>query len=121
MKDPVLQQAKDALDRLSADPQARVLAEQRELALISYRLDMNMMREEGRTEGEARGRAEGEARGRAEGEARGRAAAVLAVLAARQLSVTDEQGARIRACTDLTQLDKWLALAATVSDSAQLE
>ena len=113
MKDPVLQQAKDALDRLSADPQARVLAEQRELALISYRLDMNMMREEGRTEGEARGRAEGEARGRA--------AAVLAVLAARQLSVTDEQGARIRACTDLTQLDKWLALAATVSDSAQLE
>lgn len=104
MKDPVLQHAKDALDRLSSDPKARVLAEQRELALISYRLDMNKMREEGI----------------AEGEARGRATAVLAVLAARRLVVSEEQSSRIRACTDLAQLDRWLILAATVDDPSQL-
>jgi predicted transposase/invertase (TIGR01784 family) len=46
MKDPVLQQAKDALDRLSADPQTRLLAEQREMALISYHLDMNEVRKQ---------------------------------------------------------------------------
>jgi len=57
MKDPVLKQAKDALDRLSADPQARLLAEQREMALISYHLDMNQMRKQGMAEGEARGHA----------------------------------------------------------------
>jgi predicted transposase/invertase (TIGR01784 family) len=128
MTDPVLQQAKDALDRLSADPQARMLAEQREMALISYYLDLNTAREQGiaegeargRAEGEARGRAEGEARGRAEGEARGRAAAILAVLAARQLTVSKEQHARISECTDLAVLDQWLLRAATVSDASQL-
>jgi predicted transposase/invertase (TIGR01784 family) len=128
MKDPVLQQAKDALDRLSADPQARLLAEQREMALISYHLDMNEVRKQGRAEGEARGRAEGEARGRAEGEARGRAegearglaAAILAVLSVRQLAVNEEQRARISTCTDLTLLNQWLVRAATVNDASEL-
>jgi predicted transposase/invertase (TIGR01784 family) len=136
MKDPVLQQAKDALDRLSADPRARLLAEQREMALASYHLDLNEVRKQGlaegeargraegeargRAEGEARGRAEGEARGRAEGEARGRAAAILAVLAARQVPVGEEQRMRIGACTDLTLLDQWLSRAATVKDACEL-
>ena len=93
MKDPVLQRAKDALDRLSADPEARMLAEQREMALISYHLDM--------TEARKQGLAEGEARGRAEGEARGRARAVLAVLEARQIPLNAEQRELIAACTDL--------------------
>ena len=120
MKDPVLQQAKEALDRLSADPQARLLAEQREMALISYRLDLNEARKQGFTEGEARGRAEGEARGRAEGEARGRAAAIFAMLTARRLTVSEDQRGRISACTDLALLDQWLARAATVSDASEL-
>ena len=58
MNHPVLKQATDALDRLGADPQARMLAEQRELALISYHLDMNKVRAEGRAEGKAEGKAE---------------------------------------------------------------
>jgi predicted transposase/invertase (TIGR01784 family) len=65
MNSPVIQQATEALDRLSADPQARALAEQRELALISYQLDLGKVHAQGRAEG----RAEGEAKGRAEGKA----------------------------------------------------
>ena len=108
MKDPVLPQAKDALDRLSADPKARVLAEQRELSLLSYQLDMNKVRRQGIAEGEARGRAEG------------RATAILAVLAARRVAVTEEQRQRIRSCTDLPLLDQWLVRAATVDDARDL-
>jgi len=120
MKDPVLKLAKDALERLSADPLARTLAEQREMALFSYHLDMNKVRregfQEGEAHGEARGRAEGEARGRAEG----RAAAILAVLAARQLTLNAEQRLRIESCNELETLDKWLSRAATVSNTAEL-
>lgn len=104
MKDPVLQQAKDALDRLSADPQARLLAEQREMALISYHLDMNEARKQGI----------------AEGEARGRATAVLTVLAARQIVVSEDQRARIALCVDLALLEQWLERAATVKDASEL-
>jgi flagellar biosynthesis/type III secretory pathway protein FliH len=68
--------ARHTLERLSSDPQAQRLAEQRELdraALQIYRgAAFEEGKAEGRAEGEARGRAEGEARGRAEGEARGR-------------------------------------------------
>jgi hypothetical protein len=55
--------------------------------------------------------AEGEARG----EARGKARAVLAVLAARGLAVSDEIRSRVLACTDLSTLDRWIARAATAS------
>jgi hypothetical protein len=51
MEDPVFKQAKDALDRLSADPEARVRAEQREMWLISYELDRSKTLREGRAEG----------------------------------------------------------------------
>jgi len=57
MNSPVIKQATEALDRLSADPQARALAEQRELALISYQLDLGKVH----AQGEAKGRAEGKA------------------------------------------------------------
>ena len=53
MENPVLKQAKDALDRLSADPESRVRAEQREMALISYELGLSAARREGRVEGKA--------------------------------------------------------------------
>jgi hypothetical protein len=73
IENPVLKQAKEALETLSDDPSARVQAEMREMALLSYKLDMGKVWHDGVAKGEARGRAEGEARGRAEGEARGRA------------------------------------------------
>jgi len=104
MKDPVLQQAKDALDRLSADPAARVYAQQREMALISYRLDLGAAHRQGLEEGEARGRA----------------AAILALLAARQVAVSEEQHTRIVGCRDLALLDRWLIRAVTANDASEL-
>jgi flagellar biosynthesis/type III secretory pathway protein FliH len=73
MENPVLKQAKDALERLSADPESRVRAEQREMALISYELGLSAARREGiergRVEGIEQGRVEGIERGRVEGKA----------------------------------------------------
>ena len=69
---------------------------------------------QGRAEGEARG----EARGRAAGEARGRAAAIVAVLQARGVVVSDEQAQRVTSCTDLAMLERWLTRAATASSAA---
>jgi hypothetical protein len=67
-------------------------------------------------EGEAVGRAEGQTVGRAEGEAR----AVLAVLEARGIGVTDEVRARITGCRDLDQLDGWVRRAVTVDSAHDL-
>jgi predicted transposase/invertase (TIGR01784 family) len=61
MEHPVLKQAKEALEKLSADPEARLRAEQRETALLLYNLDIGTSREEGKAEGKAEGRAEGKA------------------------------------------------------------
>ena len=61
----------------------------------------------------AQGEAQGEAKGEARGEAKGRAHALLTVLAARGIEVTDAARARIAACTDLEALDRWLASAVT--------
>jgi predicted transposase/invertase (TIGR01784 family) len=61
MENPVLKQAKDALDRLSADPAARDRAEQREMALLTYEAGLAKVRREGREEGKAEGREEGKA------------------------------------------------------------
>jgi len=58
MEDPMLKQAKEALDRLSADPVARLRAEMREMALISERLHLAAARREGKVEGRAEGKAE---------------------------------------------------------------
>jgi len=58
MTDPILRKAKDALEDLSADPEARVLAEMRDMALKSYQLEMGTARRVGRAEGRVEGRAE---------------------------------------------------------------
>jgi predicted transposase/invertase (TIGR01784 family) len=59
MSDPDLQEAKEALERLSADPEARMLAEQRRMAQISYQLDLNRTREDALRQGRTEGHAEG--------------------------------------------------------------
>ena len=56
MQSPVMKQAKEALEQISADPEARVLAERREMALISYELGLGTARREGREEGREEGR-----------------------------------------------------------------
>jgi hypothetical protein len=50
-----------------------------------------------------------------QGEAEGEAKAVLAVLGARGIEVTDEVRERISRCTDLGQLDTWIRRAATAN------
>jgi len=69
---------------------------------------------------QAKGRAEGVAEGRAEGVAEGRAEALLAVLQARGLRVSDEVRARVFACTDVAQLDAWVRKAVTVTSVDEL-
>ena len=60
--------------------------------------------------------AEGKAKGKAEGKAEG----ILAVVAARQLSLSDKQRHLILSCTDLAQLDRWIARAAVASTADEL-
>ena len=59
----------------------------------------------------------GEAEGKAEGEAEGKAKAVLAVLAARGLAVSDTQRTRVLAERDLAVLDRWITRAATCASA----
>ncbi len=71
MTDPVFQKAKDALELLSADPEAQELARRRELALWETRRQEAFARKEGEEYGRAEGRAEGRTEGRTEGRAEG--------------------------------------------------
>jgi hypothetical protein len=61
-----------------------------------------------------------QAKGRAEGEAKGEARGVLAVLDARGLVVSDDQKARILACTDLETLDRWIRKAVAITSIDEL-
>jgi hypothetical protein len=51
----------------------------------------------------------------AQGEKRGRQEALLTLLRARGLPSSPKEEARIRACTDTTELDQWITRAATAS------
>ncbi|MPY97020.1 MAG: hypothetical protein GEU97_03345 [Actinophytocola sp.] len=55
-----------------------------------------------------------------QGRAEGKADAVLAVLAARGIAVTDDAKARITACTDLAQLDAWITRAVAIDSADEL-
>ena len=66
MEHPVLKQAKAALDRLSADDVARLQAEQREMALLTFEAGMAAAREEAERKGRREGQLEGRAAGNAE-------------------------------------------------------
>jgi hypothetical protein len=56
----------------------------------------------------------------AQGRARGKASAILGVLEARGLSISEEQRARIEACSDLDVLDRWVRRAATATAIEEL-
>jgi flagellar biosynthesis/type III secretory pathway protein FliH len=73
MQYPILKEAKNALDELSADPDARARAERRADEIKLWEYGVAEVREEARKEGKAEGRAEGKAEGHAEGKAEGRA------------------------------------------------
>jgi predicted transposase YdaD len=57
----------------------------------------------------------GRVQGRAEGKAEGKAEGILAVLEARGFELTAEQRARIEGSKDLSELDRWLRLAVTIT------
>jgi hypothetical protein len=59
-------------------------------------------------------------RGKAEGRAEGEAESVLRVLAVRGIEVPDDARARIRACSDLRQLEVWLERAVGADSLADL-
>ena len=59
------------------------------------------------------------AEAKAEGAAIGKAEAVLSVLAARGLAVSDAQRTAILACRNVTQLDRWLQGAATAASAGE--
>jgi hypothetical protein len=73
-----------------------------------------------RTEFERQPFNRGKAEGRAEGEAKGKAAALLRVLAARHLVLSDEQHQRIVDCQDQSQLERWLDASVTILSIAAL-
>ncbi|MGW4245141.1 hypothetical protein [Nocardia sp. NPDC004722] len=56
---------------------------------------------------------QGEAEGLAQGRASGEAKALLTILRSRGISVDESTVARVRACTDIEQLDVWIDRAAT--------
>jgi Uma2 family endonuclease len=76
--------------------------------------DLEAVRAEGRDEGLKTGRDEG----REEGHAAGLAQAVLNLLAGRGIHVDEDTRARVSACRDPGQLDRWLLAAATVERAA---
>lgn len=103
-RDPMLRRAKEALEELSADPQARLLAERRAAALRMHHVELTMTREEGEAAGEARGLAK----------------IVCDELNERGVTISDEQRAQIASCTDLSQLRAWWKRARIVERAAQL-
>jgi hypothetical protein len=68
----------------------------------------------------AEGKAEGFAEGKTVGVAAGQARAILALLAARGISVSDRTRARIEACQDTPTLDRWIARAATATSAEEI-
>lgn len=62
----------------------------------------------------------GKAEGKAEGSVEATAKALLRVLAARNLSPTEEQRQAVLSCRDQDQLDRWLDAAVTTPSLAAL-
>ncbi|MFD3515375.1 hypothetical protein [Streptomyces sp. NPDC058657] len=86
------------------------------MSVVTYFPGRGTYRETAYLEGKAEGKAEGEAEGRAQGVAE----SVLRVLDVRRVPLTDDDRVRIMACTDLTVLDRWVALSVTINDVADL-
>ena len=73
-----------------------------------------------RLEAFAEGKAEGLATGKAEGLATGKAEAILAVLAARGLSIRADQRSQLLGCIEVDRLDRYLRQVASVSSVDEL-
>ena len=76
--------------------------------------------ERGLAEGIRQGKLEGIRQGKHQGDLERAATAVLQVLEARGLAVSDDQRARISTCEDVEQLSHWLKAAATADSTADV-
>jgi len=99
MQYPILKDAKDALEKLSADPEARERAERREIELKLYEYGAATIRAEGRVEGRAEGRVEGRFEGKQ--------TALLDLLTLKFGEVPLEARTRLDTATE-SDLDCWL-------------
>ena len=115
-EDVMVSEAQTILEELSSDEEVRRLAEERELALRFYEMDLRLAREQA----EATGREKGREEGREEGKAQGRAEAILQLLSARGIQPTPDVHARVMACRDVPALDKLLRRALTLEPGEDL-
>ena len=108
--DGYLAMLKKALPRATWDHLEVLVMQQRvSFANVPISPAIDRVRDQARTEGRTEGRAEGLTQGEAVGEAR----AILTLLDARGIAVSEAVRARILACTDLATLDRWVRRAAT--------
>jgi hypothetical protein len=77
-------------------------------------------RREGERKGERKGKREGKREGELEGELKGLVKLVLTILELREIPVSRATKARIRACKDLEQLERWAARAKRVGSIDEL-
>jgi len=105
---PDIDQAREALDRLSQDPQARLLARWREDQLRLYRVELAAREERGRREGHEEGRHEGQQEGRQEGRQEGIRTAIEALCEVLAIELSPERRAAL-AAMDEAALDALLA------------
>jgi predicted transposase YdaD len=103
----MLKEAKHALEKLSADPEARLQAEHRETSLLLYEAGQAKIRREGREEGRVEGREEGRVEGREEGRVEGKAAVLLELLALKFGQLSPEVVQRVQTAPEAS-LDSWL-------------
>ncbi|WP_437642678.1 hypothetical protein [Sorangium sp. So ce854] len=69
---------------------------------------MDRCKLEGIREGELKGMREGKLEGIREGEVKGKRDTLLRLLARAGLVLTEDESARIQACTDVATLDRWI-------------
>lgn len=93
------------------------------MATCTYQYQSDFARRyfgQGKAEGKVEGKVEGRAEGRVEGRVEGQVRALLAVLDARGVQVSEQAHARITGCGDLGQLERWLRQAVTVDRADEL-
>ena len=104
----MMQEAHTRLVDLSTREEAWQLARERELSQATYRIEMGAAIEVGEKRGEKRG------------ERNALAAAVLRVLHARAIPVTDETRTAILSCDDRHRLEGWVERAVSVPRAEDL-
>ena len=110
-EDPVMADAKQALERLSQDEEAHYLAEARLKGKVYLAAVKREVREEGREEGRREER---------ETLCREMANELLSLLSSHGVEVSGDHEARIRACSDPKTLFRWVARASTIEQVSEL-